>query len=245
MPELVLPVVAGELPSGTCPSTYQEMLNQFAAVLSVTFPNTFTGITVSATKPTDQTKAWLQLDSFGRPTRIYYFASGAWLSLHPLVSGFTTLWTTALPTMTTFDGGDANALSTISGPMWEVVTAFEARMPIGVGTLPSGTAVAVGGTGGSEQVTLLSTNLPSHKHDLWVGSSDGSASGIREAIQTVNSPHSGTSAAYQSSDGVGGNDYVKSVYGDGSGNAVAHNNMPPYLGVYLLRRTSRLYYVVT
>ena len=155
------------------------------------------------------------------------------------------MWTTALPTMTTFDGGDANPTSAISGPMWEVVTALQARSPIGVGTLPSGAILNVGDTGGSETVTLGPTNMPAHGHDLWVGSSDGSTSGIREALQTVNNPHSGTDAQYASSDGVTGhNNYVKNSYGDASGNAVAHTNMPPYLAVYLLRRTARLFYTV-
>jgi hypothetical protein len=32
--------------------------------------------------------------------------------------------------------------------------------------------------------------------------------------------------------------------GDGAGATTPHQNMPPYLGVYFLRRTSRLYYTV-
>lgn len=246
MADLTLQVVAGQLASGFCPATLQEMVNGFSAVQTVTFPASFTGITVSATKPTDQTQAWLQLDSFGRPVRLYYFASGAWLSQHPLPPGFTMIWTTALPTFTSFDGGDANPLSAISGPMWEEVTAFRARFPIGVGTLPiSGTAVAVGDTGGLEQVALTAQNIPGPDINVWAGSSDGSASGIREAISTVENPHSGTSAAYQSSDGVAGhNDYIQNPYGDSSGAATAHQNLPPYLGVYLLRRSSRIFYAV-
>lgn len=246
MPDLTLQVVAGSLPSGFCPADYQAMVNGFSSVQTVTFPTTFTGITVSATKPTDQTQAWLQLDSFGRPVRLYYFAAGAWLSQHPLAPGFTMLWTTALPTFTSFDGGDANPLSAISGPMWEEVTAFRARMPVGVGTLPiSGTVLAVGDTGGLEKVTLTTQNVPGPDINLWVGGSDGSASGIKEALQTVDNPHAGTSAAYQSSDGVSGhNDYVQNPYGDASGAATAHENLPPYLACYLLRRTTRLFYAV-
>lgn len=245
MPDLTLQVIAGALPSGFCPPDYQSMLNGFSSVQTVIFPATFTGITVSATKPTDQTQAWLQLDSFGRPVRIYYFAAGAWLSQHPLPPGFTMLWTTALPTFTSFDGGDANPLSAISGPMWEEVTAFRARFPLGPGTLPSGTVVAVGATGGTEDVTLTAQNIPGPDVNVWVGSSDGSASGIREALQTVNNPHGGTSAAYQSSDGVvGHNNYIDNPYGDASGNATSHSNMPPYVAMYALRRTTRLFYTV-
>lgn len=242
--ELVLPVIPGTLPSGFCPTSYQDMLNTFDANSTVVFPSTFAGIIVSSTAPADTTKAWLQLDSFARPVRLYFFASGAWLSMHPQVPGATMMWTTTLPTMTTFDGGDANPVSAISGPMWEVVTAFQAKFPIGVGTLPSGTVLAVGDTGGAETVTLAANNMPAHNHEVWVGGSDGTASGIREALQTVNNPHAGTAAAYLDSDGAGGNNYVKNEGGDATGLAVAHNNMPPYLAVYLLRRTGRLFYVV-
>jgi microcystin-dependent protein len=240
---LILPVVSGQLPNGFCPSTYQDMVNGFSAVQTVTFPNTFTGITVSSTTPADQTQAWLQLDSLGRPVRLYYFASGAWISMHPAVPGTTIIWTTTLPTFSTFDGGDANPLSAISGPMWEEVTALRAVFPIGVGTLPSGTAIAVGGTGGNEKVTLDATNMPAHNHQLYVGASDGSVGGIRAALQTVDTPHSGTDAAYQTSDGSGGSNYVKNSYGDAGGASVAHDNVPPYVGVYYLRRTNRLFYV--
>lgn len=244
MADLVLPIETSSLPSGFCPTDYQSMWNGFAAAGFVTFPSTFTGITASATKPTDTTQAWLQLDTLGRPVRIYYFASGAWLSQHPLVPGHTMIWTTVLPTFSTFDGGDANPISPISGPMWEEVTTARARVPIGVGTLPSGAAITVGGTGGAETVTLDMTNLPVHNHDLWVGSSDGTTAGIREALQTVDNPHAGTAAAYQNNDLAGGNDYVEGTGGDGAGLAVPHDNMSPWLGVYLIRRTTKLFYVV-
>lgn len=241
----VLAVSPGTLPAGWCPSSYQDILNNFSANQTVTVPDSNGNVIVSSTAPTDTTAVWVRLDSFGRPLGVYYFASGAWLSPHPLQPGITMIWTTTLPTLTTFDGGDANPVSAISGPMWEVVTALQAKLPIGVGTLPGGTVLSVGDTGGAETVTLDLTNIPEHEHELWAGGSDGTASGIREALQTVNNPHAGTSAAYAESDGVTGhNNWVKAVGGDGSGNAVAHTNMPPYVAIYFLRRTARLYYRV-
>lgn len=238
MADLVLPVTPGTLPSGACPASYQDMLNLFSSFQSVTFPASQGNVIVSATTPADTSATWLQLDSLGRPVRWYSFASGAWLSLHPCVPGFTMIWTTALPTLTTFDGSDASALSAISGPMWEVVTDLAAKFPLGAGTLPGGTVVAIGDNGGVEENTLSVANLPAHGHEVWVGSSDGSTSGIREALQTVDSPHAGTSAAYRTNDGTNSN-YVNDT---GSGTAVS--NMPPYHGVSFLRRTARLFYRV-
>lgn len=229
MAELILPVDAGQLPSGACPSSYQEMANLFAAIYTVTFPTSFTGITVSATKPSDTTQAWLQLDSFGRPTRLYYFSSGAWLSLHPQVPGFTMLWTTALPTFTSFDGGDANPLSAISGPMWEAVTDLNARFPVGAGTLPSGTVISVGGTGGEEKHALTVAELAVHGHAF--------------SVIAKNNTGSGTGAITGGTDNVtedGRFDGVTANAGSGDG----HNTMPPYTGVYFLRRTARMFYAV-
>lgn len=232
MADLTLPVQVGNLPSGFCPSTYQEMANGFGAVMSVILAQgTGVQIVASSTKPSDTTAVWLQLDSLGRPVRFYYFASGAWLSMHPMVPGATILWTTTLPDFTTFDGGDANPLSAISGPMWEEVTALRAAFPIGVGTLPSGTVVAVGGTGGEEEVTLVRANLPSA--DLSVVTpvfklkTGGDTGGGGQDIWTRNEGSTHTPETEE------------------MGDDEPHNNMPPYVGVYFLRRTARLYYTVT
>lgn len=246
-----LPVQAGTLPSGLCPDSYQSMLNAFTAVQSVVLP-TGTGIVViaSATQPTDTTAVWQRLDALGKPLEIYYFAQGAWLSKHPLPPGFTTLWTTVLPNLNTFDGGDADPLSAISGPMWEVVTAFEARMPIGVGTLPSGTAIAVGGTGGSETVTLDNTNMPDHQHFSFKNDSvGGAAPNVSASTYPAREFDDSTSNVnrylIKGSSSVADVGLTSPALGDASGNAVAHSNMSPYLGVYMLRRTVRTHYAVT
>ncbi len=237
MNELTLPVQAGSLPGGFCPSNYQDLLNQFSANQYVTFPSTFTGIEVSQTKPSDTTKAWLQLDAQGRPVRLYYFAQGAWLSLHPDVPGKTTLWTSAIPTLTSFDGGDAAVLSSISGPMWEEVVEMRARFPVGAGTLPSTTVLAPGDTGGEENHTLSTSQIPPHSH-IW-NPSTSTASGN-------NADPAGGLLSLQSTNPANEKFYnTSSVGGTGTPAATAaHNNMPPYFAVAFLRRTNRLFYVV-
>lgn len=231
MNALNLQVNAGNLPTGFCPATLQEMLVGFSAVQSVTFPSTFAGVTVSSSKPTDQTQAWLQLDSLGRPTRLYWFAQGAWLSLHPCVPGFTMIWTGALPDFTTFDGGDANALSQISGPMWEEVVSLRVRFPLGAGTLPSGTVINSGDIGGEENHTLSLNEIPSHTHAIpnFGGPVGATAVIVGDNATPIAQPDISTRA-------TGGNP---------DGTTAGHQNMPPYLGVYFLRRTSKLYYSVT
>lgn len=234
---LILPVTAGTLASGFCPSDYQDMLNGFSAKQSVVFPESFTGITTSSTKPTDTSKAWLQLDTLGRPLRLYYFAQGAWLSQHPQITGETIIWTAALPDFTTFDGGSAGVVSAISGPMWEEVTALRARFPLGAGTSTLGTVYTQGASSGEEKNTLDITNVPSHTHtvDGLVNTSTGGG------FQTI------AVAKIVSPDPESPTKQTQATGGDATAPhaTVAHNNMPLYYVVHFLRRTNRLFYTVT
>src|SRR5438552_15125504 len=149
-----IPVTPSQLPTGFCATDYQNLLNEFSAHQSVDISaGTGTPVIVSSAKPADTTVLWERLDQFGRPDRLYFFAQGAWLALHPSVPGTTIIWTDVLPTFTTFDGGDANPLSAISGPMWELVATLAAKFPLCAGTLPSGTVVNIGHSGGQEKHT--------------------------------------------------------------------------------------------
>lgn len=223
-------VLARSLPSGFCPATYQEILNGFSAHQYVQIDTTSLTLVVSATKPTDTGVAWMQLDQFGRPVRIYIFAQGAWLSLHPQPSGFVMPWFDALPTFTTFDGGDANALSAISGPMWERITTLDAKFPLTAGTLPSGTVVAQGGTGGEEKHALTVPELPAHNHTGDSGFTTGDDDGAGERLT--------------SGQNTGNDRPAVNLVIDNTGDDEPHNNMPPYVGMAWLRRTSRMFYVV-
>jgi hypothetical protein len=243
---LTLPVQPSQLPSGFCPSDYQSLLNEFSQHQSVPFPDTFAGIIVSATKPTDTTRAWLALDQFGRPIRLYSFAQGAWLSLHPLPVGATIWWFDVLPDFTVFDGGDANPLTSLSGAMWQQAkradgTLIAAQFPLVAGTLPSGTVLNVGNTGGEEKHLLTLPELPPFTvtTKLARANADGDNQNIPGGDLL-----GGTHPPFPVPGAV--EDYVsESTGGDGSGNAAGHNTMPPYVVGYLLQRTSRLFYSVT
>lgn len=242
-----VPVQNGQLPQGFCPGDYQTLLNAFSAAQFINISLT-NNIVVSATPPADHTVAWLQLDSFGRPVRTYFFAQGAWLSQHPLNPGFTMLWNQALPNFTTFDGGDANAapFGALSGQMWQVMATTldglgtqvgAAQFPVGVGTFASSGAVAVGATGGEDIHKLTQPELFPHSHILHAlrvqhGSVD----------TTVFTPSTGDSA--QQPDGATQITGGDPTTGNPPTAALGHNNLPPYFGVYFLQRTNRLFYVV-
>ena len=235
---MTIPVTPGQLPSGFCPATYQQLLNAFSAVQSVDV-GASSGIQVvaSASKPTDTTVIWQRLDQFGRPDRIYWFASGAWLSLHPLVPGLTQWWFDVLPNFATFDGGDALAPSVLSGPMWQKAKNSDgieiaAKFPIAAGTLASGTVLNQGDTGGEDQHVLTLTEIPAHTHTvpLYQGNSVNHADRINTTDEIT-----AQNLTYQSG----------SAGGKADGTTAAHQNMPPYVVGYLLQRTSRLFYAIT
>lgn len=229
--QLTLLPTPGTLAIGTCYPDEQARLNDFASKLPITFPATFTGLVTSSTKPADTTQVWQQLDTLGRPVRIYQFASGSWLSLHTLVPGMTMIWTTALPDFTSFDGGDANPVSDTSGPMWELVTALNAKFPLGAGTLPAGAVVPIGGTGGEDLHVLSTAELALHTHNTGL-------------IHTNLADGSGTTPTLVTTGLVGATQTPTDNGGPNGINGNGHNTMPPYLGVSFLRRTARLFYSV-
>jgi len=255
MPDQVInyPLFAQTLPSGFCPTTWQAILNAFAQNLFAQIPGSNNQLVVSATKPADSTVAWLQLDSSGRPTYLFYFAQGAWLSKHPVATGLTQWWFSDLPNFNTFDGGDSNPLSPISGPMWRQAqtddgTVIAARFPLAAGTLPSGTVLNAGDLGGEETHSLTVTELAPHTHvlspatpipDKWSGDQEG-AGKISTGSSALNS---GDEAKIQSA-----SPHFEAAITGGTGNppvVVGHNNMPLYCCGYLLQRTSRQFYSVT
>jgi hypothetical protein len=254
MPNTVqLPIIAGNLPAGFCPPDYQTLLATFAGLMFAQLTTSggsspvASGFVISPTKPTDTTVAWQQLDTLGRPTRLYLFAQGAWLSLHPTAPGLTMWWFNGLPNFTTFDGGDANPLSPISGPMWQQAldasgNLIAAKFPIVAGTLPSTTILNVGNTGGEEQHTLSAAEIAPHTHDL-------DNCGFNAAPQgglTLNNP-AGPIAGDRTKPSAAQGGPIHSLPNTGNGSSIAapHNTMPPYIVGYLLQRSNRLYYSVS
>lgn len=246
-----VPVQNGQLPQGFCPSDYQSILNAFSAAQFVSIAGISSGFVVSATPPADHTVGWLQLDSGGNPTRLYFFANGAWLSLHPMQPGFTMLWNQGLPNFQTFDGGDATAapFSTVSGQMWQLMATtldglgtqvMQAQFPVGVGTFAASGAVVVGGAGGEDKHTLSSAEGPPHTH----------GENIAENLVVSQNSSVGSNGGFVGVIGLGGTEIqAKTSLGDPTttppqAHAAPHNTLPPYYGVYFLQRTKRLFYVV-
>lgn len=250
MNQLVLPVNPGTIPQGVCPTGdgLQSLLNLFAQYMSVTFPNSFSGVSVGGSPPTDTTQAWMQTDSLGRPVRFYIFAQGTWLSQHPLPPGVVMIYPFTTPDFTTFDGGDANALSTISGPMWQIPTVdgsntgtqiLQAQVPLGTGTLPSGKIITPTLAGGEENHILSTAEMPPHTHSFPQFAGNNVQAQGQTAVAGGGIFGLGSLTAITQS--TGGDPTT----GNPPTASAGHNNMPPYVGVTFLQRTTRLFYATS
>lgn len=91
--------------------------------------------------------------------------------------------------------------------------------------LAAGDTYSAGSTGGEAEHTLTAEEMPAHTHDF----------NRHQLWRTETVPESGES------DGYGVSNKTLTVYRDTTtitGNGQAHNNMPPYLSVYMWKRVS-------
>lgn len=79
-------------------------------------------------------------------------------------------------------------------------------------------------TGGEEKHTLSASEMPSHSHKIWTAASSGEGNYWSFTTQK-------TTGAWYDKDTEGS--HVESV-----GGSQPHNNMPPYLAVYMWERTA-------
>ncbi len=99
---------------------------------------------------------------------------------------------------------------------------------VGAGTAGTGTVFAAAAAGGAETATLTVDQLPAHTHDVPYtvdGVGGGGAQSPNEGYM-ANDPPGGTPRANQTSSSVGS--------GEG------HPNMPPFMPIYYVIRTSRV-----
>ena len=95
--------------------------------------------------------------------------------------------------------------------------------------LAAGTAYAGGSTGGEATHKLTTQEMPSHAHTMYVNN-DGSSSSW--------SPASGTYLVKPDCVTTSTKNYGGALAQNGAGLGQAHNNMPPYLAVYIWKRTA-------
>lgn len=226
------------LPTGYCPTSYQDLTNTIISGTVGTFNsnigNTFFNTGSSA--PAVQYQIYPWLDDTGL---WWVFRGGYWARIHPVspTSSERRIFIGSTNDLLSYDGGDGSSSTPTdyTGAMWEVDTAFEAKFPVGAGTFANSGVVSVGDSTtstsvtGEDQHTLTTAEMPSHSH-LMVFDKQDTAGGDQ-----LNTVYNGTDAG-GTADGV-----QKDTNATGGGGA--HNNLPPFYGVYFIKRTARTYYV--
>lgn len=214
------------VPQGTCPEWIIERWPELVALLSANLNgslNVFNdGNSVPA--PADQSKPWYRSNVDGTPDRWYRYSGGSWISRHPQIPGLIAPWEGDISTVDTLDGGEVAAVTATTGPMWQRVTELNAKFPIGIGTLPGGTVLAVGSTGGEENHILITSEMPRHAHVLRCDTKMELGSDVRRARNN--------DATNNDAD----------VATDFAGGDQPHNTMPPYYALNWIRRTGRIFY---
>ncbi len=229
--------ISTTLPEGACYANDQQRFNAFAAALQGFLPGSYKAYVVQSTtpEPEDRDKAWLKLDGDGFPVGWYYYADGQWVWPNPVpASGYERrIWVgNATTDLETYDGGSAGAVSATTGPMWEVDTVFAAKFPVGVGTFAAAGTISVGGsttntgTTGEDKHDLTLNEIPPHTHNVVI------------PLDTLNNTGQSGFTNEFSSDGSSSSTVISNSAGGGA----PHNNLPPMLGVYFIKRTARSFY---
>ena len=247
-----IPLTSGVLPS-SCYSTYQALYEDMFRYGTATLAEGSLKYIIGNTAPgaDDRDKFWIQTDASENPIRQWIFNDGAWIWPHPIAPdsgsgrGIITLFNGAASDVDTLDGGVAGTAGAKTGPFWEIVGDLAGRFPMGVGTLEDGTSVAVTNTGGAERVTLTSGQIPEHQHKgkAFYRSEQSSAgtsdpSGLADSCEHESQGHTASSTQRFSEAGV------LTTEIDGT-SGESHPNIPPYYGVYFIKRTIRKYYTAS
>lgn len=126
---------------------------------------------------------------------------------------------------------------------WAKISA--GRVLLGAGTADSGTVYNAGNTGGEEKAPLTLANIPSHTHGAsmgWAGDHTHNITNRSESAtygkigpQIGSLFNSGDTNTFSTSSAGG---HTHSITINNTGGNTPHNNMQPYLVVYIFKRTA-------
>lgn len=234
----------GSIPASTCFSSVSDLYDLFIGVTTAHVDGDYSLFNFGDIEPgvDDRTKPWIRTVS-GKPDKMYVYQDGRWLSGHsiPASGGERKIWVGTENDLKTYDGGEDVAVTDYRGPFWEIDAAFAAKLPAGVGAFPSGAAVTVGVSSGEEETTLLDSQLPDHTHKgkAYYYAAGGGLSSDPSG-KADNLKHEGSGHTTNASGTIAGAGVLTEGINGNSGEA--HNNVPPILGVYFIKRTGRIYY---
>jgi len=238
MPNLTLiTLTPPSLPIGYCPTNYQQLANDVISGTQANFNsaigNSF--FNFGPTTPTLNNQVYPWLDNNGN---WWVFQGGYWSRENPVAANSSErrIFVGTSADVLSYDGGDGTVYSgnPYAGSMWAIDTNFEARFPVGAGTFAASGVVSVNGTttstavAGEDKHTLVTAEMPSHTHQI-----------LDQYINLTQRGSADTNvfSATNRSEGV-----ANLLPTTSSGGDAAHNNLPPFYGVYFIKRTGRVYY---
>ena len=231
----------GNLPDGYEPTNANEFVQQLSKILTSYLAGSYSLFNYGNSTPSteDQDKPWLRTVS-GSPDRWYVFYNGKWVAKHevPASGNERRLWVGTDVQLRAYDGGDGSTdtPTETTGAMWEIDTTPAGKFPVFPGDFADSGAVNVGQTAtdtsvsGVDKVTLSQAQMPSHVHGF-----TNDQFGRGKAY--LNSPSESEGVVFAAVGAAG----AYEPNSDSVGSDEAHNNLPPFYGIYLIKRTSRVY----
>ena len=267
MPNLnLITLVPPSLPVGYCPANYQSLANDIVsgsqAIFNSSIGNSFFNFGANPPSLANQVYPWLD-DKGNWWVRI----GGYWArenTVPPAPNNYERrIFVGSANDVLYYDGGDGSAYvgNPYTGSMWEIDTTFDAKFPVGVGTFAASGTVSVAtsttdtSVSGEDKHTLTTSETPFNDHTHGVAQL---AIPNNDDYYMVAKAWSGLGSygtqVLQGAAGSGGGGAGPNITngdlstttaektGNDSQNAIGHNNLPPFYGVYFIKRTGRIYY---
>lgn len=237
LPSTPIVLLASPPPTGTCyPSEYNQVFVDVANYVRGILSGTTSFIIQGATEPdpADRDKLWAKDDGFIYGFNLY--GQGKWVSKYwpPAgANGFRMWWDGSEADLNTFDGGDGGIVTATGGTFWVRDTNYDGKFSLQAGTLqPSATVVAIGATGGVDQVGLTAAQNGAHFHNIQL-------TGFRTNLESLTAqwfaPPNGSVPVTNPATGT--------VSTDPDGNGDPHTNVPPYRAGFWAKRSARIWRV--
>ena len=247
-------LISGELDPNYCFTTFQQLNVDMFSIAQVVSINGSRYYNLGGVEPDPDKRGFPWFNTNSGQWFYWNVDVGLWVRPHPVPASSESriMWVGDIADLAAYDGGDANPPGDASGPMWQEDENFRAKFPVGPGTMPApaSTVINVGDEGGNNQVTLPVSALPHHQH-----------------IVPICAPNSATTDPGPG--GVSTNQYGQGK-SQGSGNVVDDSTgtyarsfpltseassdpppatdpdpvslLPPYRGVFIIKRSSRQFY---